>query len=494
MNTNDKSILEEKNKENIENSSNIKLSDQKYNNKKQRKNKIIIVILSIVFIVVLCVIIVAKFFILTPKNIFLYALNNSYNNLNNKISLNNNIELLKNKTISSDINLKINYLTGNALFDYILDDTGINSLDLSMKNEIDIDNQIFNNTLNLISGNDKININLYENNNLMYVYLNDIFDKYIQLPLENDNSNVENITPLLALTSIDKDDLNYFLTQFKDNYLKKINDDDFTMTKQTVKVNDEEVKANKISYTITEKEFNNILKEIVQELKEDTNITENKELNELLNYLNSMCDENDIDNNKTFILSVYTIGLMQDSVKYSFETINDSKSYIVNYSDYANTFYVDFKTDENKDFIVNIKNINKQESKLKIELSDYRLDATIKTTSDNINIDYELRNLNNVLSGDIEFNKKDENDNYSKGDLNLTILLNKNDEDVLNLKIKGDYENHYNEELTVVDTSNNININELSEEEISDIATKLTNNAVFIKIYAIYLNYQSQNQ
>ena len=444
------------------------------NDEKMGKNKTILLMISIIFVLVIIVIIITKIFILTPKNIFLYSLNNTYYNLKNKINVDSSIDLSKYQTIISNTSLNINIGAKNKLLNELISNNKINNLNINVNDKLDIKNNILNSNIDLFNSDEKVSLNLYKDSDYLYILLNNIYEEYLKIPFLN-KFNLSN------MKSINSNDIKIFLNNFKDVYLENISDKDFTISKEMLLINDENIKTNKISYNISSIELNRILKET---LDKSSNI-DNEFKNVVLN-LNKYLE----DNKYSFILNTYTYGLIPETIKYSLEIIDDNKKYVIDYSDYSNIYSIGFNSNNKNTLKLNINNYGRSEYNLNLEFNDYKIDFNINLNNNDITFNYKIEYLDSLLSGKnkiYDISLVDNNYNFkTKSD----IVYNKYDEDVFKINIDGNSKYIINEPLTSIDINNNVNIYDLSNEEMNNIVNKLLSNELINKVYITYLEYK----
>lgn len=444
------------------------------NDEKMGKNKTILLMISIIFVLVIIVIIITKIFILTPKNIFLYSLNNTYYNLKNKINVDSSIDLSKYQTIISNTSLNINIWAKNKLLNELISNNKINNLNINVNDKLDIKNNILNSNIDLFNSDEKVSLNLYKDSDYLYILLNNIYEEYLKIPFLN-KFNLSNIK------SINSNDIKIFLNNFKDVYLENISDKDFTISKEMLLVNDENIKTNKISYNISSIELNRILKET---LDKSSNI-DNEFKNVVLN-LNKYLE----DNKYSFILNTYTYGLIPETIKYSLEIIDDNKKYVIDYSDYSNIYSISFNSNSENNLKININNYGRSEYNLNLEFNDYKIDFNINLNKNDITFNYKIEYLDSLLSGKNKIYDISLVDNNYNFKIKSDNVYNKYDEDIFKINIDGNSKYIINEPLTSIDINNNVNIYDLSNEEMNNIVNKLLSNELINKVYITYLEYK----
>ena len=299
----------------------------------------------------------------------------------------------------------------------------------------------------LLNATELLGINFYQAEDISYVFLRNIFDKYIVI----ENSD---IFTYLEESNQAVDDVNYIYDKIIESLGNNITTDDIKVTNQDGK--------KKISLELNEERLNEISKNIVNDLKKDDKAKEI--LGNSLDELDTTTSSSSSDNNSYLYYSIYLE--KDDIVTYEFG-LNDSDG---NYS-------IEFNNGSEKSFV--IKEGNTESLKAVIEESNGT--TTINLSSDNTSIGTITINDNNI--------------SFSIGDASTGVLLNANltsstENNIItttfNMAISSYGSNI--DVLTVTDTktvtdgvadfsninpTNNIDINSLTETDITTIQTNL---------------------
>ena len=299
----------------------------------------------------------------------------------------------------------------------------------------------------LLNATEMLGINFYQAEDISYVFLRNIFDKYIVI----ENSD---IFTYLEESNQAVDDVNYIYDKIIESLGNNITTDDIKVTNQDGK--------KKISLELNEERLNEISKNIVNDLKKDDKAKEI--LGNSLDELDTTTSSSSSDNNSYLYYSIYLE--KDDIVTYEFG-LNDSDG---NYS-------IEFNNGSEKSFV--IKEGNTESLKAVIEESNGT--TTINLSSDNTSIGTITINDNNI--------------SFSIGDASTGVLLNANltsstENNIItttfNMAISSYGSNI--DVLTVTDTktvtdgvadfsninpTNNIDINSLTETDITTIQTNL---------------------
>ena len=299
----------------------------------------------------------------------------------------------------------------------------------------------------LLNATELLGINFYQAEDISYVFLRNIFDKYIVI----ENSD---IFTYLEESNQAVEDVNYIYDKIIESLGNNITTDDIKVTNQDGK--------KKISLELNEERLNEISKNIVNDLKKDDKAKEI--LGNSLDELDTTTSSSSSDNNSYLYYSIYLE--KNDIVTYEFG-LNDSDG---NYS-------IEFNNGSEKSFV--IKEGNTESLKAVIEESNDT--TTINLSSDNTSIGTITINDNNI--------------SFSIGDASTGVLLNANltsstENNIItttfNMAISSYGSNV--DVLTVTDTktvtdgvadfsninpTNNIDINSLTETDITTIQTNL---------------------
>lgn len=299
----------------------------------------------------------------------------------------------------------------------------------------------------LLNATELLGINFYQAEDISYVFLRNIFDKYIVI----ENSD---IFTYLEESNQAVEDVNYIYDKIIESLGNNITTDDIKVTNQDGK--------KKISLELNEERLNEISKNIVNDLKKDDKAKEI--LGNSLDELDTTTSSSSSDNNSYLYYSIYLE--KDDIVTYEFG-LNDNDG---NYS-------IEFNNGKEKSFV--IKEGNTESLKAVIEESNGT--TTINLSSDNTSIGTITINDNNI--------------SLSIGDASTGVLVNANltsstENNIItttfNMAISSYGSNI--DVLTVTDTktvtdgvadfsninpTNNIDINSLTETDITTIQTNL---------------------
>lgn len=212
-----------------------------------------------------------------PKIKFMKLINKEYQafvSVIDKVRESEIATLSSGSTITSDGNVTFDLSISNEMFgdsfNYII--SVINDLNINYQYGSDPKN---NNTYvkfkTDIANEDFIDMELYQMNDKKYIYLNNIYDKYIE----------SNGTDFIESENGQTEDTIYLMEKIKTSLLKAIEVSDFTMEAKTIKINNQDVDTNKMTLKLTDKRMKEIAKSVLIDIKNDSKCIEIlKELSE----------------------------------------------------------------------------------------------------------------------------------------------------------------------------------------------------------------------
>jgi len=276
-----------------------------------------------------------------------------------------------------------------------------------------------------------IDAQLYYNDGEMYTYLEGLFDKYIKIDLdEKQQEQVEDIFGYITMGNTDKEYLVEFRNELKAE-MKEIGT--YEKKKDTIEVDGEEEKVSKITYEFTDEEayeiFENATRNIGKNKKVLNKIEKSKrnDFEEAMNELADNVEEAATDDDITFKISLYTKGFLNNKLVAVDIEIED---------DYSTLGLRIIKEDEG--------------------IYSYSV------------YEKENRQRSELITGIVEI-EKEESKNEESGNTTITAELT----DLGSAKIKVDYSVEYNQGIDKINTSNNVNINNLTDADFETIITNL---------------------
>lgn len=414
-----------------------------------KKKKIIVTIVIIVAIGLLVAGGILVYQNYSNKNRIVTSFNELKTALTETLNLDENTTNTKiTQTVTGSTRFNINPMLGNSEdgTDVVIGNLNNSTFNYEYRLDTESKRMYMDGSL-LLNATELLGINFYQAEDISYVFLRNIFDKYIVI----ENSD---IFTYLEESNQAVDDVNYIYDKIIESLGNNITTDDIKVTNQDGK--------KKISLELNEERLNEISKNIVNDLKKDDRAKEM--LGNSLDELDTTTSSSSSDNNSYLYYSIYLE--KDDIVTYEFG-LNDSDG---NYS-------IEFNNGKEKSFV--IKEGNTESLKAVIEESNGT--TTINLSSDNTSIGTVSINDNNI--------------SLSIGDASTGVLVNANltsstENNIItttfNMAISSYGSNI--DVLTVTDTktvtdgvadfsninpTNNIDINSLTETDITTIQTNL---------------------
>lgn len=420
-----------------------------------KKKKIIVTIVIIVAIGLLVAGGILLYQNYSNKNRIVTSFNELKTALAETLNLDKNTTNTKiTRTVTGSTRFNINPMLGNSEdgSDVIIGNLNNSTFNYEYRLDTESKRMYMDGSL-LLNATELLGINFYQAEDISYVFLRNIFDKYIV---------IENSDIFTYLEESDQavDDVNYIYDKIIESLGNNITTDDIKVTNQDGK--------KKISLELNEERLNEISKNIVNDLKKDKKAKEI--LGEGLDNLEAA--RSTVNSNEN------TTTTNDSSLNYSiFLEKNEIVTYEFAIKDNDENYSIEFNNGNEKSFV--IKEGNTESLKAVIEESNGT--TTINLSSDNTSIGTITINDNNI--------------SFSIGDASTGVLLNANltsstENNVItttfNMAISSYGSNI--DVLTVTDTktvtdgvadfsninpTNNIDINSLTETDITTIQTNL---------------------
>lgn len=383
------------------------------------------------------------------KNRIVTSFNELKADLEKVIPLNNeNSNAPIKQTVTGTTTFNINPLLGNSSdgSDIIINNLNSSSFNYQYRLDTEAKKMYLEGSL-VQNAAETLGINFYQNENISYIFLRNIFDKYIMI---NDND----IFTYLEENQKAIDDINYIYDKVIESLGNNITSDDIKVSTE----NNEK----KISLELDEKRLNEISNNIINDLKNDNRAKEI--LGENIDNLDTSNDNNDSDSKSYLAYNIYLN--KNDIATYEF-VLNDSENnYSIAYNKKENSF--------------SIKENDKETFKGVISTKDNA--TTITLTSDNTNIGTITISENNI-SANIIFDQATNtsltvninsltSENTTTTTADIAISSSGTNIDILSLTdIKTITDNVAN--FDNIDTTNSIDINNLTETDMTTIQNNL---------------------
>ena len=186
---------------------------------------------------------------------------------------------------------------------------------------------------NLSAGADNMNLLLTANKNNGYIFLKDVYEKYIEIDGLNEAINAEN--------NLDIEDYDYFYNFCYNSFFRNLNKKDYISEKGTLKIDGSNLNIRKTTIKLSEKDIYEIINVILDDIANDTkaNVFVKKITGEDASKLEKMKydEKNETPSNYEYI--VYSKGLLGDIVGIDFNVTSKYKSYNYNWDNLKDNDY-----------------------------------------------------------------------------------------------------------------------------------------------------------
>ena len=418
-------------------------------------------VIAIIFIVIAVGLLIAGGILIfqnySNKNRIVTSFNELKASLEKTFSNNNgNIENIK-ETASGNTKFYINPLLGNSEdgSDIIINNLNNTILNYEYRLDMAAKKMYFDGSL-LFNMQELMGINFYQNENISYILLRNIFDKYITIE-DND------IFTYLEESANSKEDIEYIYNLMIESIGKNITNDDIKVSNEKI----DNTNTKKISLELNEKRFDELAKNIIDDIKNDKKAKEI--LGDFVNQVETAMNEStSTETSKTSIsYSIYTN--KNSIIRYELGISDSTGSYAIRYND-TDTKSIDLVENNN---VIGSANITKENNNTNIALTvnnenigniiisenETSIDLSISDTTDpstSIQIKYnsqkEDANINSTFTIDMAVSGTPIN----VMTVNDTRTITENTADFSN-----------------INTTNNININNLTETDITNMQNNL---------------------
>ncbi len=392
--------------------------NEDFNVKKPKKKglifAIIAVLLVIAFILVYCLVISKPQFIFSRaiNNIFKYE-DENYDSI--KINSNMNVSV---KAEDTSIQQQLNE---------------IEKYNLKLGTQLDIEKEQEIIDLGLEYDNSPvIDAQIYYDGEELYAFLEGLFDKYIKLEMNEEQK--ESLQSIFETSNKDVD--TKFFDALKNELKSEIKErGTYEREKITVEISGQEQKVIKNTYSLNSKDIYKIMENIVRNLGENDKLIENieqskrSEFKDEMNQIADSIEETNVDEDLDFDISILTKGILNKTAGVEIEVYSkDDKS----------TVLIDVLNEDE-----NIYSFN------------------IKVKADGV--------TEEVLNGNVEIKKDKDSKNEQAGKVIITVEVPETAEATLTI----DYIVEFNKGIDNIDVSNNINMSDITEQDIQGILEKL---------------------
>ena len=294
--------------------------------------------------------------------------------------------------------------------------------------------------------NNSLDISYKETDDMLYLQSNKLAYYPLSVKLDSKNSNID--------YNLLKNDL----VIIKDIILEEISIPKSETIKDTISINNQDIKVKKLRITYTKDDINNLVNKVKKRILENDTLVNDiatsadiakDKVNDYLNETSAIdCDDISID--------VYTKGIMHDVLGISILMDNQELVRIINY---------------NKDYQVKVIDEDNQEiymtlygKKLELSYSNVRILSLDINNFDKekIDIDYEANLITAKYSGKLLVNSDDSNSEF------MLTFIDKNDSSV-NGTLNMNYTKSKEEKTYEFDTTDSMDVDDLSNEEMTQI-------------------------
>lgn len=458
-------------------------------NKKSSKKPIIII--GIILVLLATIILFGYKMLFNSKQIFLNSVNKSYKELENFIddTISNNKKDIKTLLTTDEfsINAKLNESLVDEETQNILDE--INKTKIKTQIGYDLKNKEMLFDLNSSYNNKELlNLSSYMQKQNMYLDLKKLFDKYIEIPIDNYDE-------LFKENNDGTEDLKYVLSTLKNSIINNLDEKEFKKQNKTIKVNGKEVKTTKISYGLSEKNTNELAKKVLTELKNNKKFIsklatltgkEEKYLNESIEKELKEINENlkeKLDTKEEIIISTYVKGITKQNVGFELNYDDSKEKYSFTYFKEENIKELTVYNNDKK-----IVNMTYSNNKMVIKIED-SVEITVEKTEEKNTkkYTYEANMSGATIKGEITNKTIKEDKNSKEAEYKIEAKLVSSGMELASLVITGKSTSDYNAELSIPEIKNKINYKNLTEEDLENIENKLMENEglkeLMLKLY-----------
>lgn len=345
---------------------------------KNTKNKKIFIGLFVAIVLIVVALFTCIAMLATPKKVFETAIEKVFNSVDKT-----NPDKIK--TVNGNLSLDVN-ITGedsNEIYDLI------NDIDLKLGYGFDYENKKMNVNLDTTYQKEELlNVDLATKNDIAYIYLEDVFDKYIETPIDGFSEIFESQDMM--------NEANTIIDEVEKAIKESLKDEYFSSEDAKITLNGKEVKVTKNILTLNSKNSEKLIKDIAKKLNNDKFVKSVAKLTEedestIKEGLKSVQDEK-FEMEEEITISIYTKGMMKEAV--GFEA----------------------KEAENT---ITILEDTKDNYKFTIKSSDEKIEGNVKITEKNDNVEMDLTikvedtKVNIKMTSSYEYNKKVKDINVS---------------------------------------------------------------------------------
>ena len=428
--------------------------------KKSKKGKSLLILILILIAIGIGLYVGFQKLNSNPRSIYKKAINNTYKLLDSYLE--NNLDTafkldIFNEPFLLDTNFKINSTISEL--------GSLNNYEYNFAIGLDYQKESLNLKAGINQDHDSvINVLLAFLNNKAYLKSNEIFDK--TLDLGNADVNFD-LSALNTNAKIDYDNLHTILSLLKDILISSLDEEKFNISKEIIKINDEQIESQKVTYLLDQENMERTLNYIADE------ISKNEELLDALTNVSSISKEEIIsnleeeiklNNYEEIVINLYTKSnkiiagniLMEEENIIRFTNLDD-KLQVLMEDDYS-SIELNYE-DEVLELLFNEYDEEIVAIKLKMEAKEKLIELRTSEYGTNETFKIEINNI------------KDQKDEW-QADLVFEYEVEEYG-DVNNIEIIGSI-NINKTEINDVDPLQSVDYNNLTKEEQKEITNNLT--------------------
>ena len=385
----------------------------------------------------------------------------AYNSISN-VKIDSTLEnILKSNAVSLDYNMNLDIKDNAELLG------GINNLSIKYTySENKNDKKGLLNLESKINKEEFVNLDALLKDNKIYFKIKNAMDKYYFTDFDF----------ISLFESLENSDSKYIFDIVKDSILTSIENKDLKQTNEEIVVNNKSLKTVKISLNIDEKLLIKISKNLFKKIENDDKALEilaknfkisKEELKKEISEMKSSIDDNNssLSNEENIVYNMYT-DILGNAIKH--ELIMDD--YTLDYSNYNDVKELTVKSNGLDAF--NIKIEGKETGTISGNIMQ-AMSITGDYTTNKVNLD--MKAIDNSMEIKIALenkeNKVSDKEYAFDSTLNVSVLADNSEALNANLKFDGKFASDIT--INEVNTENSKNINDVTEEEIENIFSKL---------------------
>lgn len=278
-----------------------------------------------------------------------------------------------------------------------------------------------------------IDARVYYNDGDMYAYFDGIFDKYIQLDMDEETKTMLDEMLEMATSEENIKNTEKAIEIARDELKEQIKaEGDFENKKDTISVGNDEVKATKSTLTLTEKDLCNIISNMCSELSDNDDFIDcfEESPKDLLKEIENAMEDGTASKGNYIKIHLYTDGILNNKLV-------------------AATVEI-YSEDEASTMIA---------SAVKEDKDVYSYKASVKSSGQKMDL----------VKGKVELQKDKESKKEQSGKVIITAEII----ELGSARLEIGYLVEYNQGIDKIDTSNSVNMNNLTEADFEAIMTKL---------------------